>query len=191
MDKDDITRRIIKLLESSERKGIDNLIEYLFESNFFEAPCSTQFHLAQPGGLAEHSLNVYKTMVSYYAAQHEFGIGGDSIILVSLLHDLGKTGQFKKPNYIPNMISDKKGGFIQSDKKPYETNKDLLAVPHEIRSIQIASQFIELTEDESFAILQHNGMYGDLKYQLNGKEIPLQMLLHFSDLWCSRVVEIW
>ncbi|NOW12592.1 23S rRNA maturation-related 3'-5' exoribonuclease YhaM [Clostridium acetobutylicum] len=32
-------------------------------------------------------------------------------------------------------------------------------------------------------------MYSDLKYQLNGKERSLQMLLHFADMWASRVIE--
>ncbi|NRY58839.1 23S rRNA maturation-related 3'-5' exoribonuclease YhaM [Clostridium acetobutylicum] len=98
-------------------------------------------------------------------------------------------GQFGKLNYIPNLISDRKGGYVQSEKKPFTTNSNLLSVPHEIRSIQIASHFIELTEEENFAILYHNGMYSDLKYQLNGKERSLQMLLHFADMWASRVIE--
>jgi 23S rRNA maturation-related 3'-5' exoribonuclease YhaM len=164
-------------------------------NGFFTAPCSGQYHLCKEGGLAEHSLNVYRYTyaVAVQLLETQSIIDDDfmnGLIIVSLLHDLGKAGQFGKPNYVPNLVSDKKGGYVQSDKKPYETNKELLAVPHEIRSIQIASQFIELTEDESFAILQHNGMYGDLKYSLQGKETPLQMLLHFADMWCSRVVEV-
>jgi hypothetical protein len=181
--------KIVDLLLYTERKGMDNLIEYMDSNGFFTAPCSSQYHLCKEGGLAEHSLNVYRVITRNYAAQCEFGIGGNSIIIVSLLHDLGKIGQYGKQNYVPNMISDRKGGFIQSDKKPFETNKDLLPVPHEIRSIHIASQFIELTEEESFAILYHNGLYGDLKYAYSGKETPLSMLLHFADLWASRVIE--
>jgi len=69
------------------------------------------------------------------------------------------------------------------------TNKELLYVPHEIRSIAIAERFISLTENEEFAILYHNGMYGDLKYSYSGKETPLSMILHFADLWASRVTE--
>jgi 23S rRNA maturation-related 3'-5' exoribonuclease YhaM len=190
---DEIRNKIIELLLSTKRKGINNLLAYMDTNGFFEAPCSTQYHLAKEGGLAEHSLNVYKIMYTlWYSSSEIFWHklpSHDCMPIVSLLHDLGKMGQFGKLNYVPNLISDKKGGYIQSEKKPYETNKELLSIPHEIRSIQIASQFIELTEEENFAILHHNGLYGDLKYQLNGKERPLQMLLHFADLWCSRVVE--
>ena len=63
-------------------------------------------------------------------------------------------------------------------------------MPHEIRSLSIIDRHIDLTEKEQFAILYHNGMYGDLKYQLSGKETPLYMLLHFADMWCSRVTEV-
>jgi len=191
-------QKIINLLLETEREGIENLISYMDLGGFFTAPCSTQYHLAKEGGLAEHSLNVYRTMTNFTYAVYGDTIDEsengnnflDSVIIVSLLHDLGKIGQFNKPNYIPNMIMDKKlKEPIQSEAKPFKTNKDLLAVPHEIRSIQIASEFIDLTEEENFAILYHNGMYSDLKYQLNGKERPLQMLLHFADMWCSRTLE--
>lgn len=191
----EIKSTIVKLLLSTERQGIDNLISYMDANGFFTTPCSTQYHLAKEEGLAEHSLNVYKIMHVLWNSNSELFWSNlppsDSMPIVSLLHDLGKMGQFGKLNYVPNLILDKKekGAYIQSEKKPFVTNKELLAIPHEIRSIQIASQFIELTEEENFAILYHNGLYGDLKYQISGKERPLQMLLHFADLWCSRVVE--
>ena len=115
----------------------------------------------------------------------------DSIIICSLLHDIGKVGQFGKSYYVENYLSktDKEGNPIRSESKPYVSNKELLNIPHDIRSIAILSKFIELTEDEQFAILYHNGLYGDLKYQISGKETELYMLLHFADLWVSRVVE--
>ncbi len=191
---------IIEHLKYTERDGIDQLITYMDGNGFFTAPCSGQYHLSEEGGLAEHSLNVENIMF-----QMAIGVGytapwakdGDlteidkSIVIVSLLHDLGKMGQFGKANYIPNMVKSRKKNedVIQSTAKPFKTNPELLAVPHEIRSIQTANKFIELTEEENFAILYHNGMYGDLKYQLSGKERPLQMLLHFADMWASRVIE--
>lgn len=183
-----INEQIVELLLSTEREGINDLINHMEDCGFFTAPCSGQYHLSKESGLAEHSLNVYKTIIRLDESL-TFVRDLNSLTIISLLHDLGKMGQFGKPNYVVNLVSDRKGGYIQSEKKPFETNKELLSVPHEIRSIQIASQFIELTEEENFAILHHNGMYGDLKYQLQGKERPLQMLLHFADMWASRVIE--
>lgn len=192
---DIIKTQVCDLLRDTKRTGIDRLIEHMEQSGFFEAPCSGQYHLAKTGGLAEHSLNV-----CYIAHELNATFGTpvylDNLTIVSLLHDLGKCGQFEKPEYIPNMIKDGKPTkaepeqkYKQSESKPYEKNKSLLPVDHEVRSIVIASQYIQLTEDEQFAILMHNGLYGPFKYELQGKETPLYMILHFADMWASRVVE--
>lgn len=192
-----IRNGIIDLLYETKRPGIKELVRYMDKSGFFDAPCSGSYHLAEVGGLARHSLNVYYLAQS--VADLDLFDHGDmyyeSIILVSLLHDLGKAGQFNKPGYIPNMLKGRPTKENpnpepkQSETKPYEVNKALLPVAHETRSIVIASQYIELTEDEQFAILYHNGMYGTAKYDLQGHETPLQMLLHFADMWASRVKE--
>lgn len=186
---------IIKLLVSTGRKGIDKLIEYMEHAGFFEAPCSTQHHLCKPGGTAEHSYNVYccglwlKDSLNYQCVERlkmsEKYIPSDSWTIASLLHDLGKASYHDKPNYTPNYL---KSGQISAT-KPYETNPDRLYIPHEIVSVMIAKQFIELTEEEEFAILYHNGLYTPMGRDISGKERPLQLLLHFADLWCSRVVE--
>lgn len=186
--------RIIRILTNTDRDGIDQLIDYMDEAGFFDAPCSGAYHLAKPGGLAEHSLNVYETMISM-----DVGLGAElnyhSIAICALLHDLGKMGQFGKPGYIPNMLKGRATKAnpnpepYQSEKKPYISNPDLLYVDHEVRSIAIISRFIELTEAEQQAILWHNGLYGSFKYQIQGKETPLYMLLHFADMWASRVIE--
>ena len=46
-----------------------------------------------------------------------------------------------------------------------------------------------VTEEEEHAILYHNGLYGSLKYSIQGKETPLYMIIHFADMWASRVLE--
>lgn len=184
--------KIETLLLGTERKGIEKLLEWMNNNGFYSAPCSGQHHLSKIGGLAEHSLNVCNMAISLkdtFEWQPMPHIDTNSVIIASLLHDLGKSGQYGKPNYIENYISDRKGGFKQSETKPFVTNQELLSVPHEVRSIQIASQFIELTEEESYTMLMHNGMYGDFKYTLQGKETPLYMIIHFADMWCSRVIE--
>ena len=181
-----IREKIIEALRNTGREGMESLINHMENGGFFTAACSSQFHLCREGGLAEHSLNVAVIIIEI-AEKLDFDKKyKDSLLICGLLHDLGKMGQYGKANYVPNVL---KSGKI-SESKPFETNKELLSVPHEIRSVQIAAQFISLTEEESFAILHHNGMYGDLKYQLQGKETPLQMLLHFADMWVSRVTEV-
>ncbi len=163
----------------------DELLMALERGGFFTSPCSTQHHLSCTGGLLEHSLNVSSLAEDIGKLLGFENEKLDSLITCSLLHDVGKMGQFGKANYVENIL---KSGE-QSKSKPYTSNSELMYVPHEIRSLQIIGKYIDLTEEESFAILHHNGMYGDLKYTLQGKETPMQIVLHFADMWASRVME--
>ena len=178
---------IVKLLESTNRPGISDLIESMTDTGYFTAPASTRFHGAKEGALAEHSLNVYDCacklgkawMGSKWLKEHE-----DSIIICAILHDLGKCGQFNIPLYVPNIL---KSG--QSEAQPYKTNPELITLPHEVVSVIEATKYIDLTPEEQRAIAWHNGLYGCFKYDIQGKEDELYMIIHFADMWASRVVE--
>lgn len=177
--------RFNKELLSTNREGIKELIEAMEKGGFYTSPCSGQHHLAKPEGLLEHSLNVLEYMRKLNEAWKN-PVSDESVIIVALLHDLGKMGDHGKSNYVENIL---KSGQ-RSAAKPYATNTDLIYLPHEIRSVMIAERYIWLSEDEETAILWHNGLYSTFKYDIPGKETPLYMLMHFADLWCSRVVEI-
>ena len=45
--------------ERVKRDGATELLDWLDRNGFFTAPASSKHHLAIPGGLALHSLNVY------------------------------------------------------------------------------------------------------------------------------------
>ncbi|MCQ2771214.1 MAG: HD domain-containing protein [Clostridia bacterium] len=185
----EISAAIKDLLISTKIKGIGKLVEHMEKEGFFTAPCSGKHHLCKEGGLAEHSLNVLKTAISLDASlgtAKEGTFSYNDLVITCLLHDLGKMGDYSKANYVPNVL---KSGKV-SEAEPFKTNKDLLYVPHEVRSIAIAERFINLTEEQEFAILYHNGLYGDFRYTIQGKETPLYLILHFADMWCSRVTEI-
>lgn len=171
------------LLGLADRDDKEVLLANLEIMGFFNAPCSGGNHLCEYGGLVEHSVNVCKLALSI-----AFAVGyknQDSVIVAALLHDVGKCGDYGKQNYIENYIKGKgKDELIQSTAKPFVTNKDLLYIPHEVRSIAIVRQFFTLTEEEEHAIYYHNGKYTHTGYDL--KETPLQMIIHFSDLYCSR-----
>lgn len=191
----DFYQPVKDLLVKTKREGIDKLIAYMEEYGFFDAPCSTQHHLSRAGGLAEHSYNVFE--VAWDLSQVLCNIvPTDSLIIVTLLHDIGKMGQFNKPNYVPNMLKGRATKAnpnpepYQSETKPYISNPELMYVDHEVRALAIISKFIDLTEEEQQAILWHNGLYGPFKYEIPGKETPLYMILHWADMWASRVVEV-
>lgn len=91
----DIIEQIINLWGEVNRPGIDGLISFLETSDFFTAPCSTKFHLARPGGLAEHSLNVFN-LLEEKVARFGLDIPKESIIVCGLGHDLCKVNFYKE-----------------------------------------------------------------------------------------------
>ena len=176
-------------LKKTKRDGMEELLAFMEESGFYTAPCSGGNHLCKEGGLAEHSCNVMFTAEKLSVAL----LGGknitqdirDSIVIAALLHDLGKIGDYEKPLYVDNILKSGK----PSTAKPYKWNKDLTNVPHAIRSIKLATLFIDLTEDEEWAILTHDGLYDFMKYEIQGHETWLSLLIHWADLWSTKVIE--
>lgn len=77
--------RIISLLSEVDRKGIDNLIKFIEDSNYLTSAQCYSHHKSQHG-LMMHSLEVLDCMLNNNLA----GIPRESIILVALCHDLGK-----------------------------------------------------------------------------------------------------
>lgn len=187
--KEEVKEKIINLLLSTGREGMSNLINHMDKNGFFSAPCSGGNHLAKEGGLAEHSLNVYFIADGSASSRLDFETYvslSNSIIIASLLHDYGKIGQFGKSLYVDNILKSGK----RSEAKPYVQNSDLLDKCHEVVSAIEVGKYIQLTEEEQYAITRHNGLYGVFKYDIPGKEIPLYLLIHEADMWASRVVEL-
>ena len=186
---------ITNTLMETKREGMEDLLEVMEENGFFTAPASSGGgrHNSEEGGLAEHSLNVYKTAVNLTKAlmgpiSRNSKNFQNSLAIVCLLHDLGKIGDHGKKAYVPNILKSGK----QSDSKPWERNKDLTNIPHSTRSVLIAERWIDLTEDEEYAILYHDGLYdretGGMAV-IQGHETKLLMILHWADMWSSRVIE--
>lgn len=186
--KDKIYEEIDRELMGTKREGIEDLLAEMKEVGFFDAPASTRYHGAKEGALAEHSLNVLncaRTIAKALNSKKWYEEHRNSIVICALLHDLGKCGQFGKPLYIPNIL---KSGE-PSGAQPFKTNDELMTLPHEIVSCIEATKFIDLTEEEQRAIAWHNGLYGCFKYDIQGKETELYMIIHFADMWASRVIE--
>ncbi|RJX18542.1 MAG: HD family phosphohydrolase [Ammonifex sp.] len=183
----DLKDELFEYLRRVQREGIEHLVFYLAVGDYFTAPSSTQYHGACEAGNLRHSLNVTGLM---FRLRNAFGldkddIPDDSLIICGLFHDLGKSMYYSKPHYIQNRV---KSGKV-SDSKPYCCNPERLPIPHQVASVHILSQYIYLTEEETYAILYHNGLYTPDGRVIQGRETPLQMILHWADMWASRVIE--
>lgn len=177
---------ISNLLQSTNREGIDKLIEYLNNSDFYSAPASTSFHCNYESGLVEHSLMVYRIyskLVNVFKRQ----IPEDSLIIGGILHDICKV------NFYKSTIKWKKD---ENNKWLNYTGYDieeLEPLGHGAKSVIILSRFIELTDIETYSILYHMG----LPEEFNAKKsyskaielYPDAIFLHVADLISSQIYE--
>lgn len=85
------------LLQSTCRKGIEGIFEFLDKTHFFTIKSSENRHHNWRGGLAQHSLGVYMQMSAMNRNLPE-PYPEDTIILVSILHDLCKAYN-RRPSY--------------------------------------------------------------------------------------------
>ena len=188
-------QQYIKLLKSVKRPGIDKLINYLETSDFFVAPCSSMYHGSYPGGLLEHSLNVYNCLVYEYEnlKDSDFNlpnITDESIIIVSLLHDLCKVNCYVESTR--NVKNEQTG---QWEKVPFYKREPLFPMGHGGKSVFIAQQFIQLTPEEAQAIYWHMQAYDLSNYntlnelsQANTENL-LCFLLAQADMKATYIVE--
>lgn len=145
-------KEITNLLRSTNRDGIDDLIEkMLVKDGFFDSPASTKYHGCYSGGLAKHSWRVFELVTHHLsftntgavsgAGQKPLQISSDQITIATLLHDVCKIG-----------------AYIGTE-KPYKWNKKQ-PKGHALLSIARIEKYIELTELERMMILYHMGVYG-------------------------------
>lgn len=179
----------LEIFKSITREGSQELLAWLEESDFFEAPASTKYHGNHPGGLLEHSLNVYHCLVALLEhAGLKDAYPAESVAIASLLHDLCKVNFYKKTwrNVKEN------GAWIQ--KEVYEID-ERFPCGHSEKSIIILQNFIRLTADEIFAIRAHMGGFdsavkgGDYSITKIFERCKLALLVHMADMEATYLYE--
>ena len=87
----DNKERFLALCETVDRGfGFHDLLDWLEETDFYIAPASSKYHGAHPGGLLEHSLNVYDELKRLLNAYPEIKVSEESVVIAALFHDLCK-----------------------------------------------------------------------------------------------------
>lgn len=179
----------IKLIRSVKREGIEELISFLEQTDFFTAPASTRFHGNFEGGLLEHSMKVYEILK--HKVEHcilPIEISNESIILIALLHDVCKVN-FYKIDY-----RNAKNEAGQWEKVPYYTVEDTIPYGHGEKSVMMITEYIKLTPDEKYSIRWHMG-YTEPKEAYNTiggayKKYPVALLTHEADLEATYFFDI-
>ena len=206
--------KFINLVKSISREysDIDGLVQYLEQSDFFEAPASTRFHGSFKGGLCQHCLNVYDTlnklMQDFYPepavmldnevineSNSICPYTHDSILIAALFHDISKTNFYELTPRNKKVYSENGGTIDKALGKRYDwvTTFEYSVKPEQERfmlgehgqnSAYIISGYIPLTQEEYAAICGHHGMCDNPKFDMTPiyNRYSLACLLHVADM---------
>ena len=166
-------------LASTNRNGIEAVLDKLEGLGFFEAPASTKFHLSCKGGLAEHSKNVYDAALMLrdeaIKAKPELEelLPLDSVAICTLLHDVCKTDIYKE-----SILSRKNDDGYWEKYVGYQADYTSgLPLGHGEKSvIMLLSWGLELTPEEMLAIRWH----------MTDWDLPLQSFEHKESLNAAK-----
>lgn len=189
-------QEFIDILKNNvSRVGIENLLNYLEESGFYEEPASTKYHGSYAGGLLDHSLNVYYNLIE----ELKFLLGpnwsqrysNETVSIVSLLHDVCKIGRYKSG--VRNVKNPDTGVWEQ--KEVYEYNSNYFTMGHGALSVHRVEKYIDLTDEEAQAIYWHMGAF-DLSNYSTMRDLSeafsrntLAFALHRADMVATHVCE--
>lgn len=203
--------RFESLMSKVKREGVEELMSYIKnKTDFYTAPASTKFHLSCEGGLLQHSLNVYDCLMAKKSSpiwgKYINEIPDESLIIMSLLHDLCKVNFYKQGSknqktYDPIKVAaaedwqkkkDSEGMFIWETVKTY-TVDDTMPLGHGEKSVMLINCFMKLKVFEIFAIRWHMGFSEEKsQYGALGKameDYPIVLALHEADLEASKLME--
>ena len=196
---DNNKQRFCELLRATGRENIEYVIEDLETYGFFEAPASVRNHLNTPGGLVEHSLNVYDAAVMLREGiikrrpDMEKALPMDALTLASLLHDVCKANIYR-------LVTRKRKNEIGmwEEVQEYEVNYSQLPIGHGEKSVVMLLRMgLDLEDDEICAIRWHMGPWAvdpssidqDKSYRQSIANTPLLPLIHTDDAIASQIFE--
>lgn len=186
------------LLRSTGREGIENVISFLNNTDFYTAPSSANYHSNYPGGLLDHSLLVYSTAIKYRQGILEMlpalaeKIPEESVIIAALLHDICKTCFYQQ---VTKFKKNAQGEWIQY--LGYDI-KDQFPIGHGEKSVIMLQNFgLKLTPDEMLAIRYHMGSWDGalltnelrLSYRDAMNICPLMTVIQNADSTSSLLFE--
>ncbi|MDO4320791.1 MAG: HD domain-containing protein [Bacteroidales bacterium] len=200
-DKDNaaMRERFCRILRDTGRENIEYVIEDLTDYGFFEAPASARNHFNFPGGLLQHSLNVYDMAMALRGAiipmrpDMENALPADSVAIAALLHDVCKARIYHRTKRKQrNEIG------VWEDVESYEVDYSDLPVGHGEKSvIMLLRSGLDLEDSEIFAIRWHMGAWDipaqsiemDKSYRRAQQKSPLVALIHTADTLAAQILE--
>ena len=156
----DNKKEIIELLRSIKRPGMENVITWLDTApSFFVASGARIHHDNVEGGLAYHSLKVYKLAKAEWekrdaAFKQEYPL--ESVTISALLHDVCKKDVY----------------YIDADGNP-TWNEENHRKGHGLRSVHLLEELgLELTPEQTRRVTQRITELGDKKEIVTQEDLP-------------------
>lgn len=163
------------------RSGSQELLGWLVSTDFFTAPASTKYHCACEGGLVQHSVSVYHTLMTRHF--DETSDNRESFAICALLHDLCKAQFYKSSTR--NVKNELTGAW---EKQPYYVVEDSFPYGHGEKSVFLIERFMRLKASEAMAIRWHMGGFdesakaGSFAISVAYEKYPIAVKLHIADL---------
>ena len=136
-------------------KQINNCLEWLHSTDFYDAPASTKYHEKFQGGLMLHSLRVVNMVYDIIRTNVFKGIPLYQAVLTALVHDWCKIGLYKP--YQRNVKDPNTGNWYQEI--AYQYNEMEIPLGHGATSLFLAQRFFTLTVEQACAIRWHMEAY--------------------------------
>ena len=165
------------LCKRLEDDNIDKMINFL-DNRIVTCPASLNqsSYGAYEGGLVEHALEVAKSMKIINESMN-LGVKTDSILKVSLFHEIGKVGDLE----IPLLINQDSDWHREKLGQMYKYNENIQKSSISHRSLYLLQSFnINLSQDEWIAIQLSQGSHFEENRFYVGSEPTLAILLQNS-----------
>lgn len=147
-------------LTGTGREGIDKIVRFLDDTDFYRAPGAAVYQSNYAGGLLDHSLITFATAARVCGAMKEVmpSISGrlpdESVAIASLLHGVCKVGYYR--------AEEKRRRRTDGEWESYDyyVADDNFPIGHSEKSvIMLVTLGLKLTPDEMIAIRYSTGMW--------------------------------
>lgn len=185
------------------RDGIESLLNYLENTDFYVAPSSTRFHLNEEGGLCRHSINVFETAIKIYnsaiadaiksgRSSFKEEITMESLAIACLFHDLCKIGIYHRAEKFRKDAQGRWETYLT-----WEMTENF-PIGHAEKSLFIVRSHMYLTKDEALGIRWHMGMYdvgengtsSRRSFYDASEQSPMVALVSSADMIASKFLEL-
>ncbi len=177
-------QRFDEIVSKISRDGIDSLVAWLKDHDFFEAPASSRFHGAFKGGLLQHSLNVYDELQRLLKAYPEIKCSEEEAAIIALFHDVCKV------DFYTTEKRNRKNEYGKWETYDfYAINERFKFGGHGAKSVYLIQHHMQLTPEEAVAINCHMSAWQDEHVGGSYEQFPLAWLLSVADQSACYVVE--